>query len=103
MISSILALCCLAFMAGLAVYADRHIAPGETRLPMQWSVKGKVNWTAPRRLALALPPFLFALLMAGTALLSDGDADRQTAILALAIIGPAVQVLHLTLISRNRR
>ena len=35
----------------------------EGRLPMQWGLTGQVNWSAPRRVALAFVPVLAIVLL----------------------------------------
>ena len=58
----------LAIMVGLAILADRHL-PKASELPMQWGWDGRINWTAPRRVALGFMPFLAALILVPVSLL----------------------------------
>lgn len=47
---------------------------------MQWSIDGEVNWTAPRRIALALTPALGSavlLLVAALTMLSRPRAGQE--------------------------
>jgi hypothetical protein len=46
-----------AILAGLSVWANARFRHHE-RLPMQWSLTGTVNWTAPRAIALSFVPAL---------------------------------------------
>lgn len=83
---------------------------GEGRLPMQWSLDGKVNGTAPRFFALAFTPALSALVLGAIAALAvfgtpehrQGDVGT----LAIFLVGLAVvggHALHLFLIGRTLR
>ena len=53
----------LAYRAGTRFHS-------EARLPMQWGLNGAVNWSAPRRLALAFMPILAAGLLGFVTILS---------------------------------
>ena len=50
LVIALAALVVLAALSRLANHRLRHLR----RLPMQWSLTGRVIWSAPRRLALAL-------------------------------------------------
>lgn len=80
------------------------------RLPMQWSVSGAVNWTAPRSLALAFTPVLAAAILVPTIVASfalahrpgqDGHVAPVVAIMSIAFVG--AHALHLWLIERMAR
>jgi hypothetical protein len=82
----------------------------ETRLPMQWGITGKVNWFAPRPVALAFMPILaigvlgFQVLMA----LNVPARAGQEALVFPVLVGTgvtlvAVQFLHFWLIKRTSR
>jgi hypothetical protein len=99
----------IALLALASVWADKRFR-GEERLPMQWSFAGKVNWTAPRRLALAFTPTLGGLILAVTALLVLSGSARQgqkyegapvIVLLGIAFLG--AHALHLWLIDRSVR
>jgi len=49
-------------MCVLAYHADMQFR-SEARLPMQWGFTGEVNWSAPRRVALAFIPVLAVALL----------------------------------------
>ncbi|RAK52089.1 hypothetical protein [Phenylobacterium deserti] len=91
-------------------WADRRFR-GYDRLPMQWSMTGAVNWTAPRRLALAFTPALGALVLgatAGAALLGVPPRPGQEALVVPVLIMMAAGLLaahglHLWLIQRSLR
>lgn len=92
-----LAIGTLIVMGALALYANRVVAPGIAKLPMQWSMTAKVNWTAPRIIAFAFIPVLAAvvmgaILLAGRALISD--------IALMAGVFLSCQLLHITLTQR---
>ena len=78
---------------------------------MQWSLEGTVNWTAPRRLALAFTPALGGLVIAAIALgvLASGapragqEGFGAPIILIVGLGFVAVHVLHLRLIDRALR
>ena len=82
----------------------------ERRLPMQWSLTGSVNWTAPRPLALAFTPALAALCLSATAALatfvqprSGQDGLVSPSLVAVALTFVAAHALHLWLIGRTLR
>ena len=109
MIELLIALCVVALLAGGSAWAERRFRKVE-RLPMQWSLGGSVNWTAPRRLALAFTPTLGALVLGSTAIMTlFGDLPRRgqevgapvLAVVGLAFLG--AHGLHLWLIERSVR
>lgn len=80
------------------------------RLPMQWSVTGSVNWTAPRRVALAFVPGLAIIVIAAVAAsvrwLDPRPGQEGLEIPVLLIVAGGfigVQWLHLRLIERSFR
>jgi hypothetical protein len=80
----------------------------ERRLPMQWSLSGSVNWTAPRLLALAFTPVLAAVVLTAATITSITIAPRPgqagevvPAIIALSLCFVAAHALHLWLIGRS--
>jgi len=81
------------------------------RLPMQWSLAGEVNWTAPRRIALAFTPALASLILAAVATSAVfGGAPRPgqegfgAAVVLLIGLGLlALHAVHLWLIDRALR
>ena len=92
----------LLFMSLIAIVANyklRHLH----RLPMQWSLSGKVNWTAPRVIALASFPAIFAVI--GSALiLSSAPEHEQSTTRSLVFLGIAMiglQILHLRLVNKK--
>lgn len=95
---TILALSAIGLMFALSAYAHLRIRTDLKRLPMQWSLKGKVQWTAPRLPALLFTPLLFTLLLALSSLLGGMEANA-TIIPMLAIIGPLCHGLHVALIA----
>lgn len=89
-------------MAAIATWAHRNIAPETSRLPMQWSASGTVNWRAPRLVAIAATPVLMLALMVVIFILSRNDlAERNMALLWLAFLGPPLQAVHMALVART--
>ena len=93
----ILAIGTIIVMGALAAYANRTVAPGMAKLPMQWSLKGSVNWTAPRTIAFAFFPGLAAIIMAAI-LLSHQVRNADIALMGGVFL--ACQLLHITLTHR---
>jgi hypothetical protein len=99
-----LAVCVLAVMS---IRANGRFK-AEDRLPMQWSLDNSVNWTAPRRVALAFTPVLAAIILSATVVLTlsvkpkpgqEGFEVPTIAFIALVFIG--AHALQLWLISRS--
>lgn len=96
-------ICLLAYRANIRFHS-------ESRLPMQWGFTGAVNWSAPRRLALAFMPILSAALLGFLTFLSMNFAPRagQEGLIfpVLIVMGTtlvAVQLFHFWLIERTIR
>lgn len=49
------------------------------RVPMQWSLEGKVNWTAPKSWGLFLTPGLMVVVIAAVMLFEHFDKQRRSA------------------------
>lgn len=80
----------------------------EDRLPMQWSFTGKVNWTAPRVLALAVTPALaigILSLVAASMLRVEPRPGQEgfevPVLLLMSLAFIAVHLLHLRMIDRT--
>jgi hypothetical protein len=81
----------------------------EDRLPMQWSVTGKVNWTAPRRIALAFTPVLATVILTAVALSVSLSGDPRPGqeglgapvVVFIGLVFTGVHLLHLRLIARS--
>jgi hypothetical protein len=93
----------VAGMAVVSAWAYFIVAPGHKRLPMQWSLSGKVNWTAPRLVALSLTPVLIGVVMLSVVLLTADPSERDMALFTLSVIGPILHLLHIVLIARQAR
>ncbi|ODS58908.1 MAG: hypothetical protein ABS40_00880 [Agrobacterium sp. SCN 61-19] len=92
----------IAAMAGIAIWAYRNVAPDADRLPMQWSVRGAINWRAPRLIAVAVTPLLMLTLIVVIFIFSrDNHSERNMALLWISFLGPALQALHMALVART--
>lgn len=94
-------------MIGMSLWANSRFKTHE-RLPMQWSLTGKVNWTAPRHLALAFYPGLAVLTATALTILSNHVAPRpgqeNEAVYAIPLVMAllfAIQCFHLLILSRT--
>ncbi|KQV32313.1 hypothetical protein ASC97_01580 [Rhizobium sp. Root1203] len=93
----ILLACIVPAMLALAGFAYARIAPDRRAVPMQWSLSGNVNWSAPRALAFASIPMLAIALMAVLAVTGAGHA-RDIGIVGMLLF--ACQAMHIGLVSR---
>jgi hypothetical protein len=80
----------------------------ERRLPMQWSVSGAVNWTAPRCVALAFTPTLATAVLvpavASSIFLGPRRAQEGYEVLTIVLIGlvfVGAHALHLWLVKKS--
>jgi len=100
------AFCLLAVaIAMVANYSFR----GEARLPMQWSLTGKVNWTAPRVIGVGFSPAvtIFILGFFWFRSLKPARPGQEGLVVPILLATGttliAVQLLHLWLASRTLR
>lgn len=109
MIQALIAALAILVLVLMSVRADRRFK-AKDRLPMQWSMDGSVNWTAPRRVALAFTPILAAIILSATAVLTtvmkpkpgqEGFVIPSLLFGALVFIG--AHALHLWLIGNSLR
>ncbi|MFN4295336.1 MAG: hypothetical protein ACK4FB_00715 [Brevundimonas sp.] len=110
--ASIIVLVILYLLAAalLGRWADRRLAAHD-RLPMQWGLNGRPNWSAPRRPALIVTPLLSgAGLLVGAVLIlfASGEPNvRESDILgllaALAVVGIGVYAGWLAFVTRSAR
>jgi hypothetical protein len=105
----LIAVSVVAALAGVSLWAERRFHHVE-RLPMQWSFQGRVNWTAPRRLALAFTPTLGALVLGSTAIMtlaagppSHGEDVGVPVLCLIGLTFLGAHGLHLWLIERSFR
>lgn len=93
---------------GIAIRANSSFRD-EVRLPMQWSITGKVNWTAPRVVGVSFFPVvtIFVLALIWVASLGPTKPGQEglvvPIVLATGTILVAIQLLHLWLASRTLR
>lgn len=98
------AIATLLILAALSLWANARFKH-HARLPMQWGGSGKVNWTAPRALALCLTPALAAGTFLAITLLPH---DSQNPVMLPTILFTAgiflfVHLLHIGLIAKHFR
>lgn len=82
----------------------------EARIPMQWSLSGRVTWYAPRLIALTFLPALTAGVLGTFCLLSvavrprPGQQGAEIPIfVGIGVMLIAIQLLHLWLAERTLR
>ena len=109
MLQALVAILAISVLVAMSLRADRALG-NYARLPMQWSLAGSVNWTAPRRIALAFTPVLATISLAiiGTlTLMLEPRAGQKgfeiPTMLALGLVFIAVHALHLWLIGKSLR
>jgi hypothetical protein len=109
MLSAAIAILALAVLVWMSLVANARFKD-QRQLPMQWSLTGSVNWTAPRPLALAFTPVLAALCLSATVALAifvpprpgqEGLVIPTIVAVALAFIG--AHAMHLWLTDRTLR
>jgi len=93
----------------LAYRANTHFQ-NETHLPMQWGLSGKVNWSAPRHLALGFMPVLAVALLGFVTFMAMNvppRAGQEHQVLPVSVIMGAglvaVQLFHFWLVERTLR
>lgn len=96
-------------LAVVALWANRRFGD-QPSLPMQWGLDGRVNWSAPRVVAVWFIPVLGMAVLAFAAVLGLTTPPRpgQEGLVAPAQFGlgmafVAVQALHLVLVARTLR
>lgn len=108
MVELLIALVVVVGLAAASIRANRRFSR-EERLPMQWSFTGKVNWTAPRRVALAFTPVLAAIILGAAVIAIELSGDARpgqegmgpAVIFLVGIVFLLVHLLHLRLIART--
>jgi hypothetical protein len=108
MVELLIALSAILVLSVISIRADKRLR-SEARLPMQWSFSSEVNWTAPRRIALAFTPILAGLILTAVSLsvlLSDDPRSGQEGfgapvVLVIGLVFIGVHLLHLRLIARG--
>ena len=90
-----MSLAILAAMIAIGVFAYLRVAPGVSGIPMQWSLRGEINWSAPRAAAFSAVPGLAIAICAIFA------ARGMTAIFAITGSGLLIcQIMHILLVRR---
>ncbi len=105
----ILAVVIALVMIGLSVRANSRFGD-EKRLPMQWSISGSVNWTAPRVVALSFTPVLtigiLIFFVIGSMTMNPRPGQEGAVVPTLLAMGGvfiAAHVFHLWLIDKTLR
>lgn len=109
MIVAALSLITIMTLIGLSVRANARFHRHD-RLPMQWSLTGRVNWTAPRVVALSFIPGTGAAMLIFFTIMSMTIAPRprqEAMVVPVAVlIGSgfvAVEIVYLLLVERTVR
>ena len=96
-------------MVLVALLANAYLPTAE-RLPMQWSLRGQINWTAPRYIGLGFFPALgFASMVAYILLMKyagprEGQEDLVIPVMLLfGAIFLIIQIVHACLANRSLR
>nr|WP_255607394.1 hypothetical protein [Ancylobacter sp. Lp-2] len=89
-------------LAGLSLAANARLHD-QWRLPMQWSLSGRVNWSAPRPLALAFTPTLAAIVLCALTIALKEHPEGLPALAATTLAFIGAHLLHLFLIVRRGR
>lgn len=105
----ILAVVIALIIIGLSVRANFRFR-AEPRLPMQWSLSGSVNWTAPRVVALSFTPALtiaiLAFFVVGSMTMQPRPGQEGAVVPALLGLGAcfvAAHAFHLWMIGKTLR
>ena len=103
----IIILSAICLLIGMSVRANTRFR-NEERLPMQWSLDGSVNWTAPRAVALALTPVLAAGSLAATVAMTyflkprpGQEGLELPVVLFMATVFVAAHGFHLWMIGKT--
>ncbi|MGQ3179706.1 MAG: hypothetical protein ACT6R2_13150 [Blastomonas fulva] len=106
MLPVMLTLVVVIVLVSMSMLANRKFRAVD-RLPMQWSNRGEVNWTAPRVAVLAVMPVLGTLVLCAASLSSifvDPRPGQENmvipAMLVMALVAIGIHHLHITLIAR---
>lgn len=109
LVAPVVVLGTVAVLTAMSMSANRRYAT-QLRLPMQWGLDGSVNWTAPRKLALAFTPVLAAICLVTVAAAAAfvkprlGQEDLLLPVVIFcAVVFLGAHTLHLWLIQRALR
>jgi len=90
-----MSLAILAAMIAIGAFAYLRVAPGVSAIPMQWSLRGEVNWSAPRAAAFSVVP---GLAIAICAIFAAGGMTAIFAITGSSLL--ICQIIHILLVRR---
>jgi hypothetical protein len=106
LVVAVVVLGAVALLTAMSLRANRRFER-RSRLPMQWGLDGSINWTAPRKVALAFTPVLAAIclmLVGVAAAFVKPRAGQEDLVIPVVIFCAAAFVvahaLHLWLIRR---
>lgn len=109
MIEILIVIATAVVLTTLSRRANRRLRD-HAQLPMQWSLNGEVNWTAPRAIALGFFPALAIAVMSAAAasslLLTPRPGQEGLEIPILLLVGAcfvAIHLLYLALLERTLR
>jgi hypothetical protein len=98
----------ICLLVAMSILGNRRFGD-QDRLPMQWSLDGSVNWTAPRAVALAFTPLLATVVLVVTIALPAFLQPRRgegllmlPALVLIALVFIGAHALHLWLIRKSR-
>ena len=106
MLLPLIALCFGLIGIAIAIRANAALRH-EDRVPMQWSVTGQVNWTAPRPVGLAFSPVLTIVVLGLICIASPYPTrpGQEHLVVPMTLISgtvlTAIQLLHLWLVFRT--
>lgn len=106
LVAAVVVLGTVALLTTMSLRANRRFE-SQSRLPMQWGLDGSINWTAPRKVALAFTPVLAAVclvLVAVAAAFVKPRAGQEGLVIPVVIFCAVVflvaHAFHLRLIRR---
>ncbi|MGY6707979.1 MAG: hypothetical protein ACXIVF_06590 [Rhizobiaceae bacterium] len=91
----------VALLSSMSAWSNNRLRDRD-RLPMQWAVTGRVNWTAPRRIALAFTPILAAIVLSLAALRYAGRPSELGILATIAVLFVMAHLLYLWLVHKQR-
>jgi len=107
LVQSVIVLSAVCLLIGMSLRGNTRFRH-EKRLPMQWSLDGSVNWTAPRAAALALTPILATFSLGASVAMSwflkprPGQEGMEIPVISfVALVFLAAHGFHLWMIGKT--